>query len=176
MSAAHVLVLDIGLQPLRIASWKQVAKKILTGKLQVQEYSKDHTITISERVSPMPSVVKVTKYFNRNRIRIKFSRINVYTRDRFQCGYCGERFMSEDLNLDHVTPRCQGGKTTWQNITTACVTCNTMKAGRTPEEADMPLLHKPKKPTWLPLVTVKSGDMSKIPEEWKQYWYVDLET
>jgi 5-methylcytosine-specific restriction endonuclease McrA len=66
---------------------------------------------------------------------ITFSRLNIYTRDRFSCQYCGARFRREDLTFDHVVPRSAGGRTSWENIVTACVPCNARKANRTPREA-----------------------------------------
>jgi hypothetical protein len=95
-------------------------------------------------------------------------------RDGFRCQLCGERFPSEDLTFDHVVPRSRGGLTTWDNIVTACVRCNTAKGDRTPAEARMRLLRPPKKPAYLPAMTVKM-DVRHIPDEWRPYWTAVLD-
>jgi 5-methylcytosine-specific restriction endonuclease McrA len=166
---AAVLVLDVGMRPLRVENWQRAICDIFLGKVEVLEYSKDRTIQGVSRAWPMPSVVRVLHNFKRDRIRVKFSRLNIYTRDGFKCQFCGQRFLSEDLTFDHVIPRSRGGKTTWENIVTACVGCNKAKADRTPAEAHMKLLKQPRKPVYLPAMTVKM-DTQRVPEEWKPYW------
>ena len=94
----------------------------------------------------MPSVVRVLRHFKRDRIRLRFSRLNIYARDAFTCQYCGGRRQTEDLTFDHVTPRSRGGRTAWENIVACCIPCNSEKADRTPAEADMKLLSIPRKP------------------------------
>lgn len=178
MSAADaVLFLDVDYRPLRVEPWTTAIGDLFNGKVEVIEYSRDKTIQGVTRTYPMPSVVRVVRRFKRDRIRIKFSRINIYARDKFQCQYCGQRFDTEDLTFDHVLPRCRGGKTTWENIVTACGGsdgCNARKGNLTPQEAGMPLLAKPRKPNWLPTITIRGMGTKNIPEEWKDYWTVGL--
>jgi 5-methylcytosine-specific restriction endonuclease McrA len=169
---AAVLVLDVGMRPLRVETWQRAICDLFLGKVEVVEWkfhSKDRTIQSTSGAWPMPSIVRVLRQFKRDRIRVKFSRLNIYTRDKFTCQFCGKSFTSEDLTFDHVTPRSRGGKTTWENIVTACVECNMHKADRTPAEAKMLLLRQPKKPAYLPAMTVKM-DTRQLPEEWKPYW------
>lgn len=172
---AAVLVLDVGMRPLRVENWQRAICDLFLGKVEVLEYSKDRTIQGVNRAWPMPSVVRVLHNFKRDRIRVKFSRLNIYTRDGFKCQFCGQRFESEDLTFDHVIPRSRGGKTTWENIVTACVACNKAKSDRTPAEAHMKLLKQPRKPAYLPAMTVKM-DTRRVPEEWKPYWTTSLES
>jgi len=172
MSVA-VLVLDADWMPLRIESWQRAICDVFTGKVEILEHSRDRTIQGVNRTYPMPAVVRVLRRFKRERLRIKFSRLNIYARDKFECKYCGIRFMSEDLTFDHVLPQSQGGKTCWENIVACCGICNRRKANRTPEQAKMKLLSKPKKPSYLPAITVKM-DLRHVPEEWKNYWVTDL--
>ena len=176
-AAAMVLVLDAEWRPLRVDSFRRAWKKLVLGKVETVVHSHDQTITVSGRVTPMPSVVRVLKHFKREKIKIKFSRLNIYARDNWKCAYCGKKFMTEDLTFDHVFPQSRGGKTEWTNIVTCCGIggnkCNLRKGNRTPEEAGMPLLFKPKKPTFLPAVNVKM-DMRQIPEEWQGYWTLAL--
>lgn len=169
-----VLVLDCDFQPLRIEDWKKVVCDSFLGKVEVVEFSRDRSIKGVTRDYPMPSVVRVLRRFRRDRQAIKFSRLNVYSRDAFTCQFCGVQFPTEDLTFDHVVPRAQGGRTTWENICTSCVPCNAAKANRTPAEAGMKLLRQPKKPRWLPAVTVEM-DRKRVPDEWKSYWSAALE-
>jgi len=174
MSAA-VLFLDAEWRPLRVEPWQRAISDLFVGKVEVIEYSKDRTIRGVVQTFPMPSVVRVLRHFRRDRIRIKFSRLNIYARDGFICQYCGQRKMTEDLTFDHVVPRSRGGRTSWENIVTCCVGCNRAKADRTPGEAGLRLLARPRKPHFLPSVMVKMGE-ARIPEEWRGYWSRALET
>jgi 5-methylcytosine-specific restriction endonuclease McrA len=67
----------------------------------------------------------------------------LYRRDRHVCGYCGGQFKEYGLSRDHVVPLHLGGGDRWMNVVTACRGCNTLKGGRTPEAARMPLLYAP---------------------------------
>jgi len=169
-----VLFLDCDWQPMRVESWTRAVTDLFLGKIEVVEYSRDRTIKGVNREYPMPAVVRVLRRFRRDRVAIKFSRINIYTRDRFACQYCGARFDAEDLTFDHVVPRSAGGRTSWENIVTACMPCNASKANRTPREASMSLLRRPVKPRFLPIVSVQM-DVRHVPEEWRPYWSTPLD-
>jgi 5-methylcytosine-specific restriction endonuclease McrA len=168
-----VLFLDVDWQPLSVRPLKKALKKIISGSVEVVVYSRDRTIW-AEKEHKLPSVVRVLRRFKRDRVAIKFSRLNIYTRDSYRCQYCGERGPTEDLTFDHVVPRCQGGRTEWTNIVTACSSCNCKKDGRTPEQAGMRLFRKPVKPRYLPVVMVQM-DRRGVPPEWRDYWRIDLE-
>ncbi len=169
-----VLVLDIDFQPLRIEHWHKAICDSFLGRVEVIEYSRDRTIRGASRDYPMPSVVRVLRRYRRDRQGIKFSRLNIYSRDNFTCQFCGEQMPTEDLTFDHVVPRSRGGRTNWENIVTCCVSCNGRKANRTPAEADMKLLRTPRRPRWLPVVTVEM-DRRQVPAEWAAYWSGVLE-
>ena len=143
-----VLFLDHDYLPLRVESWQRAICDLFLGKVEVIEYSRDRTIQGIDRKHPMPSVVRVLRRFRRDRIRIRFSRVNIYTRDRFVCQYDGQRYPTEDLTFDHVLPRSRGGRNEWTNTVAACGRCNNRKGDRTPGEARMPLLVRPYAPTW----------------------------
>jgi 5-methylcytosine-specific restriction endonuclease McrA len=106
---------------------------------------------------------------------VKFSRKNIYLRDKSRCQYCGKRFRTEELNLDHVVPVSRGGKSTWENVVCSCIRCNIRKGNRTPDEAALTLISKPAKPKWHPLVRVAGRY-----EEWKSfldeaYWNAEID-
>ncbi len=106
-----------------------------------------HTPTMQVRIPEVIILVGFSGYFRQD---VRFSRRNIFERDKNTCQYCSKRFARTELTIDHVVPRSKGGRDTWENLALACVKCNVRKANRTPDEARMPLLRKPVKPTWLP--------------------------
>jgi len=98
-----------------------------------------------------PRVILLMLFDRLPKKEVKFTRHNIFERDQNTCQYCGNNFDRKDLNLDHVIPRDRGGPTTWENIVCSCVECNTIKANRTPHEAGMHLIRKPKRPKWRPI-------------------------
>lgn len=115
----------------------------------------------------IPSVL-LLKVFDRVPAKeVKFNRRSIFERDSFVCQYCGERHAEENLNLDHVIPRHQGGKTSWENIVTSCICCNSRKANRMPHQAGMRLPKMPVKPRWRPFVSL-AGDAQTEPE-WQYF-------
>jgi 5-methylcytosine-specific restriction endonuclease McrA len=132
--------------------------------------------TVSFRMR-VPRVIMLLIFDRLPKKEVKFTRLNIFERDRNQCQYCGQIFERRDLNLDHVIPRERGGPTTWENIVCSCIRCNTRKANRTPFEAGMQLIRKPKRPKWRPFVQVNFG--LACHESWKHfldiaYWNVEL--
>jgi 5-methylcytosine-specific restriction endonuclease McrA len=99
----------------------------------------------------VPKIVVLSMYDRMPRLEVKFSRRNVFLRDQFTCQYCAKVLPETQLNLDHVTPRDKGGRTTWDNIVTSCFRCNTRKANKLPQEAGMHPRSKPFAPRWRPL-------------------------
>ncbi len=124
----------------------------------------------------VPEVITLSDYDRLPAASVTFSRRNIFKRDRFTCQYCGDQPGSEELTLDHVVPRAQGGESRWDNCVLACMECNRRKADRTPEQAGMRLKHKPVRPTWSPLYAfrdVRIESWSKFVSE--AYWNVELE-
>jgi len=107
-----------------------------------------HSVRVSLRV---PRVLVLGAYDKQPRLEVRFTRRNVFVRDNFTCQYCAREFPEQQLNLDHVVPRHKGGRTTWANIVTSCVRCNTRKANKLPDEARMHPLNQPAAPRWRPL-------------------------
>ncbi len=132
-----------------------------------------HTVRITVKV---PAVLRLLSYvpLGRKKQVVRFSRTNVFLRDDHTCAYCMRRFSKAQLTLDHVIPVVQGGRKSWENIVTACLACNQRKGGRTPTEAGMKLLQKPRHPQWLPATSLKLG-VAVTPERWKIYfrWETD---
>jgi len=119
---------------------------------RVAKVSFDHFIHCPRVDIVAPEVILCTDYHGvgygmSTRCRPKFSRRNIFARDRQVCQYCGKRFESEGLNIDHVVPRAQGGRSEWTNVVLSCVKCNDKKANRTPSEAGMRLVRPPVVPS-----------------------------
>jgi len=171
----QTLVLDQGYQPHRIVSWQRAVTMLFDGKVEVvEEY--DHDIRSVTITIKMPAVVRLLRAV-RGRRGVKFSRINVATRDGFACQYCEQKLPLAKLTYDHVIPRAQGGRTRWENIVMACLACNGRKAHRTPEQARMKLRKAPVKPAWLPAVAFRVDSACSVPEAWINwiYWHGALE-
>jgi len=124
----------------------------------------------------VPEVVTLTKYDRLPKSAVTFSRRNVFKRDKFMCQYCGAQPGSEELTIDHVLPRAQGGTSTWANCVLACIDCNSRKADRTPEQARMPLRSTPVRPKWKPVYAsrgIRIESWSRFISE--SYWNAELE-
>ena len=125
----------------------------------------------------VPRVIRLTGYDRLPKQTVKFNRRNIFARDNNQCQYCGKKFPTSELSLDHVVPRSQNGASTWENIVCACVDCNVRKGGRTPRQASMVLIRKPEKPKRSPVLNLKLSQ--KKYQSWQSfidnaYWNVEL--
>lgn len=101
----------------------------------------------------IPKVLLLKKYDRLPLQEVRFTRDNLFERDQYRCQYCGKNYSEEKLNMDHVIPRADGGRTSWENIVTACIPCNTQKANRLPHQAGMHLIKKPVRPRWRPFIS-----------------------
>jgi 5-methylcytosine-specific restriction endonuclease McrA len=153
-------------------SWREISEL----KREFKEPHEDWIQSVNFELQ-VPRVIRLMLYDRLPRQTIRFNRRNIFARDNNRCQYCGKRFVTSELSLDHVHPRSQGGDTTWENIVCCCVKCNVKKGGRTPEQAHMHLIKPPVKPKRSPMLTIKLGNPKY--ESWKSfldsaYWSVDL--
>ena len=163
----QTLVLNPWMSPHRVCTWQEAIILMVTGKIDILEEYEAEICSPSVTIQ-VPAVVRLRKPVATFKKGVKFSRINVLTRDRFTCQYCGQRKAMKDLNYDHVIPRIQGGRTVWENIVTSCYPCNDKKAGRTPEQARMRLLKQPVRPATLPM-TQPLLNLKDVPDLWRPY-------
>lgn len=195
MLNTSVLVLNRLYQPVHVTSVRrafallyQGVAKAIDHQYRLYEFadwaalsSADHdSVSTVSRTIRVPRVIVLSAYEYLPKGRVRFSRLNIYARDSDTCQYCARQLPRSDLNLDHVLPRSQGGKTSWENVVCSCVPCNLRKGGRTPEQAQMKLLKKPVRARWTPFFR---GAAKRVTyREWlpfltlsdASYWNVEL--
>lgn len=140
MVNSPVLVLNQNYEPLNIARARRAVVLILRGKAELLENGVGVIHTPNELI-PLPSVIRLVYLVKHPPRERKLTRHEVFRRDGYTCQYCGHQ--TKQLTLDHVVPRYKGGKHVWDNVVSACIPCNSRKAGRTPDEAGMKLIRRP---------------------------------
>jgi 5-methylcytosine-specific restriction endonuclease McrA len=171
---AEVVSLDDGMFVTHdFSSWRELSA--LRSRLYKSE--DDDWVRTPTAEIQAPRVIRLVGYDKVPRQTVKFNRRNIFARDHNQCQYCGKKFVTSELSLDHVIPRSQGGATTWENIVCACVDCNVRKGGRTPRQANLTLIRKPEKPKRSPILNLKLTQ--KKYHSWQSfldnaYWSVEL--
>lgn len=166
----NVLLLNASYEPMAVVGLRHAIGLLYLRKAETVEA--DGVVIRSPSVSfPAPSVLRLIRYVSPGARRIKFNRKNVLRRDGYRCQYCGR--ISTDLTIDHVLPIALGGKHSWENVVACCHECNNKKADRTPAEAKMTLLSRPKEPAFLPyLQRVYAADLIGR-KEWRKYLFLD---
>ena len=157
--------------PLSLWPWQTAIKAVFLDRVDIVEsYEREvHSPSLDMQV---PSVIALRQYVKPSEFPA-FTRFNVFLRDHFACQYCGNE---SHLTFDHVIPRRLGGKTTWENILTACAPCNMKKGGRTPKQADMHIALKPFRPTsWQLQRQGRSFPPNYLHETWRDWLYWDIE-
>src|SRR5208282_4892833 len=149
----QVLVLNRLWQAVNVCSVRRAFTLLCQGHAQVVQSDKDNNFfthdfeswrglsarkpeaemvqTISFKIR-IPRVIVLLLFDRLPKKEVKFTRHNIFERDKDTCQYCGIVFERKDLNLDHVMPRDRGGQTTWENVVCSCIPCNTRKGNRLP--------------------------------------------
>lgn len=157
--------------PLSVWPWQTAIKAVFLDRVDIIE-SYDRAVHSPSLDMKIPSVIALKQYVKPSEFPA-FTRFNVFLRDRFTCQYCGR---TDHLTFDHVVPRRLGGKTTWENIITACASCNMKKGGRTPQQAKMGLMLKPIRPTsWQLQQHGRCFPPNYLHETWRDWLYWDIE-
>lgn len=159
----NVLVLNASYEPLNITNWRRAVILLLKGKAEQVE----HNGKFVYEGLPLPTVIRLRQYVRIPYKEIPLSRRNIFHRDSHSCQYCG--YTGEQLTLDHVIPRSRGGLDTWENLVTACVSCNVRKGNRTPKESGMLLPFPPRKPHSSLYFEVSRHVKSGHHTEWQKY-------
>jgi len=195
MNSLHkpVLVLNKNWQPVHVATvaralvllWKDAARVVDAADYQTfswEDWSKlrlrdgDPFMSGVNFRLRVPEVITLTGFDRLPTRAVTFSRRNIFKRDKFLCQYCGANPGAEELTIDHVIPRAQGGVSSWTNCVLACVDCNKRKADRTPRQAGMNLKKAPACPKWKPVYAdhnIRLKSWEKFISE--AYWSVELQ-
>src|ERR1700682_342210 len=144
-------------------SWREVSEYRSRNFRQEDD---DWVRTVNSEIQ-VPRVIRLFGYEKLPKQTVKFTRRNIFARDNNQCQYCGRKFPTGELSLDHIIPRSQGGQSTWENIVCACVRCNVRKGGRPPKQAHMTWVRKPEKPKRSPLLNLKLSHRKY--QSWKSF-------
>ena len=157
--------------PLSLWPWQEVIKAVFLERVEVVSTYEQMVRSPSFEMK-LPSVVALKSYVAQDRPPA-FTRFNLFLRDAFTCQYCGS---GDDLTFDHIIPRSRGGRTTWENIVTACAPCNLTKGGRTPREAQMHLQHAARRPNAYELQELgRRFPPHYLHASWLDYLYWDIE-
>jgi 5-methylcytosine-specific restriction endonuclease McrA len=182
LEACPALVLNadfrpLSYYPLSLWSWQESVKAVVSGRVNVVSLY-DRIVRSPTQAIRLPSVISLKEYIPAAR-RPAFTRFNVFLRDRFSCQFCGDEFPTHDLTFDHVVPRSRGGRTTWENVVTACSPCNLTKGDQMPAEARMFPRTPPVQPTTFMLQeNGRAFPPNYLHESWRDflYWDTELET
>ena len=162
-----VLILNQDYSAISLCSVQKAFILIYLQKAEMLEKTENGYLRSITTTYPKPSVIRLQHYVHIPYKGISLSRHNLMKRDHYQCQYCGS---NRNLTLDHLMPRSRGGKSTWTNLITACVRCNTRKGDRTPEEAGLTLRQQPKKPSLVAFLRLHAASLD---QSWAHYLKVD---
>lgn len=161
-----VLLLNQNYEPMSVVNVKKAVVLYYLKKVEFIEKDGLYIRSVNTAI-PVPSVVRLINYKFIARKRILLTRRNIIKRDNYACQYCGT--MIGPFTVDHILPKKKGGLDEWENLVCACVRCNGKKGNRTPEEAAMPLVRQPQKPTHLFFIQHFFGVKD---ERWKPYLFM----
>ncbi|MCP4632235.1 MAG: HNH endonuclease [candidate division Zixibacteria bacterium] len=164
----HVLVLNQNFEPLSVCSARRAVVMTYLGKADIVETYDGLGFSSVKSFIPLPSVVKLDIYVKVPHKRIVLTRKNIIKRDNHTCQYCGRK--DRPMTVDHIIPKQYDGKDTWENLVCACVKCNNKKSNKTPEQANLKLRSKPKRPNHITFIKQFIGISD---ERWKRYLFLD---
>lgn len=164
---SKVLVLNASYEPLSICDAKNAVLLVFGGKAVTVASHPGLSISTVSETFPMPSIVRLTVFVHIRFRSVSLNRKNIFLRDGYRCQYCGRK--ESQLTIDHVIPKSRGGEESWNNLITACRSCNIRKGNRTPDEAGMPTLTRPGCPSH---ITFFRQQYVPLADAWKPYLYM----
>jgi len=162
----EVLVLNSDYEPLNICNIRRAMNLVFMGKVDILHEDSVVLHTVS-RAYRSPSVVRLRSHVKRPRPELRLSRRSILARDNYTCQYCGH--MGHDLTVDHVVPRRLRGPTTWDNLVCCCKRCNTRKGDKTLAQAGLTLRQQPRKPQYVPFISLTKLITGARNEVWRDY-------
>ncbi|HET6644968.1 MAG TPA: HNH endonuclease [Fimbriimonadales bacterium] len=161
-----VLLLNNNYEPLNVCTVVRAVSLMSKGKAEVL-HNNGHMVVTGHSSFHAPSVLRLRYFVKRPLPQLRLSRHTVLARDNYTCQYCG--VTGKDLTLDHVVPRRQGGRHTWENVVACCRRCNLRKADKLAHQANMKLKREPRRPRYVPYISLTSYLRAQSREEWLQY-------
>lgn len=167
-----VLLINADMTPMHTIPLQRAISLIAKNKVDVVECVPGKVLRSPSVTWPFPSVLRLKYYRNVPRRKMTYSRRAIFSRDGYQCQYCGTRLSYNEATIDHVIPveQCKrmGTKSSsFGNCVCACKKCNTKKANRNMRDAGMKFFNpefEPRTPRTNYLVV-----SSEIPIEWRAY-------
>ncbi|MFN8219697.1 MAG: HNH endonuclease [Fimbriimonadales bacterium] len=166
MALPEVLLLNSNYEPLNVCNVRRAISLLVLGKADVVHHHEEPILTTRGGL-PAPSVLKMRYQVKRPITELRLSRHSVLARDNFTCQYCGVK--GRDLTIDHVVPRWVGGPHTWDNLVACCRRCNLKKGDKTPAQASMRLARRPKRPHFIPYLSLPNYLKAQNNEDWRMY-------
>ncbi len=166
IAGESVLVLNQDYQAIGVCSAERAFILVILQKAELLSYHPQRKLRSINREFHFPSIIRLFRYVNFPYKRVNLSRHNVFKRDNNRCVYCGSK---DALTIDHVRPKSQGGRDSWDNLVTACQKCNSQKGNLTPEEAGLQLSYEPFRPSFVMFLSNFNG---QVREDWKPYLYM----
>lgn len=164
----NVLMLNQNYEPLTVCSARRAIVLLFQGKAEMVESADGLRVHSVSSSYALPSVVRLSEYRRVPFRYIMLTRKNIIMRDGHRCQYCGTSRGS--MTIDHVIPRKLHGADTWENMVCACIKCNNLKGDRTPDQAGMYLVKKPKRPSHITFIQRYLGAND---HRWRQYLFMD---
>lgn len=165
MALHDVLLLNANYEPLNVCHVRRAVTLVLLGKAEIIEES-DKALYSSHGALSAPSVVKMRYHVRRPIPQLRLSRHSILARDNHTCQYCGSK---KDLTIDHVVPRWCGGPQAWDNLVACCRKCNLKKGDKTPQQANMKLRNRPRRPHYVPYLSLPKYLKAIQRSEWQFY-------
>ncbi len=166
MIGRDVLLLNHNYEPLNVCNLRRAITLLLLGKADVLHHREEPLYTAGGSLDA-PSVMKMKYPVRRPMPELRLSRHSVLARDGYVCQYCGVR--GRELTIDHVVPRWVGGPHSWDNLVACCRRCNLKKGDRTPQQAHMRLLKRPKRPHFVPYLSLPVYLRARGNQDWHIY-------
>lgn len=166
MATHEVLVLNSNYEPLNVCNMRRAFALLMLGKAEVLQH-RDHPVPTVSGNHRAPSVLKMRYQVRRPMPQLRLSRHSVLARDNYTCQYCATR--GKDLTIDHVVPKWAGGPHTWDNLVACCRRCNLKKGDKTPQQAHMRLARKPRRPHFVPYLSLPLYLKAQNREDWRMF-------
>ncbi len=166
MTSSEVLLLNHNYEPLNVCNLRRAMALLLLGKADLV-HAREAPLLTGNGLLSAPSVLKMRYLVKRPMPELRLSRHSILARDRYTCQYCGAH--GRELTIDHVVPRWAGGPHAWDNLVACCRRCNLKKGDKTPQQARMSLLKRPKRPHFVPYLSLPVYLKARSREEWTMY-------